>query len=263
MDEDGVWMAAIENPSRFKYVDNEGEHRESVAHHRECVGALLFSDEELVDSPASQIKFLGHKSILTIISRVLTMEKLELTGDEYVSRLEAADVSEDFEDMPALVDVSNPSDYEGAEVFGADIKSNHQNDENNLYGDLPKLEEVSDSSDDEDSYMEDIYDATDDLLNFLDEADEILAVDTLGEAYTKIYGCATLVNAAGINDGVETELYYSGASRQMSPYRSRLENYKRIEENSMTSAAKRSFQAIGVGNLRIQIPNGKNTTTIL
>jgi hypothetical protein len=35
---------------------------------------------------------------------------------------------------------------------------------------VPELEEVSDSSDDEDSYMEDIYDATDDLLDFLDEA---------------------------------------------------------------------------------------------
>jgi hypothetical protein len=180
-----------------------------VAHHRECDGALLFSDEELVDSPASQIKFLGH---INPDDYFESSDNGELTGDEYVSRIEAADVSENSEDMPALVDVSDPSDYEGAEVFGADIRSNHQNDENNLYGDLPKLEEVSDSSDDEDSYMEDIYDATDDLLNFLDEADEILAVDTLGEAYTTTYGCATLVNAAGINDGVETELYDSGAS---------------------------------------------------
>jgi hypothetical protein len=85
----------------------------------------------------------------------------------------------------------------------------------------------------------------------------------LVEAYTTTYGCATLVNVAGINDGVETELDDSGASRHMSPYRSCFKNYKQIEGKSITAADRRLFQAIGVGNLHIQIPNGKNTTTIL
>ena len=58
-------------------------------------------------------------------------------------------------------------------------------------------------------------------------------------------------------------LYDSGASRYMSPYRSRVKNYKWIEGKSITAADKRLFQAIGVGNLCIQISNGKNTTTIL
>jgi len=85
-------------------------------------------------------------------------------------------------------------------------------------------------------------------------------VDTLGEAYTTTYGCATLINAAGINDGVETELYDSGALWHMSLYRSHFENYKRIKGKSITAADKRLFQAIGVC---IQISNGKNMITIL
>jgi hypothetical protein len=126
-----------------------------------------------------------------------------------------------------------------------------------------EVSDSSDSSDDEDSGMEGIYNAIDEIISFLGEADEPLVVDTLGDAYTMTYGYATLVNAARLNDGIETELYDSGASRHMSPYRSRFENYKQIEGKSITAADKRLFKAIGVGNLRIQIPNGKNTTTIL
>jgi hypothetical protein len=71
------------------------------------------------------------------------------------------------------------------------------------------------------------------------------------------------INAARINSGVETEWYDSGELHHMSPYRSRFEGYKRIKGKSITAAGKQLFQAIGVGNLHIKIPNGKNTTTIL
>jgi hypothetical protein len=88
-------------------------------------------------------------------------------------------------------------------------------------------------------------------------------VDTLGEVYTMTYGCATLINAAEINNGVETELYDSGALCHMPPYQLHFENYQQIEERSITAADKQLFKAIGIGNIRVQIPNGKNTTTIL
>jgi hypothetical protein len=71
-----------------------------------------------------------------------------------------------------------------------------------------------------------VYDAIDDITG---EADEPLAVNmyTLREVFTTTYGCGTLVNTARSNDRVETELYDSGASRHMSPYRYRFENYER------------------------------------
>ena len=154
-----------------------------------------------MSSPASQIDFLDEIDFANYFE---SSDNGELTGDEYLSHIEAADVSENSEDMPALVNVLDSSDDESVEISGTDINSNGKNNENNLYEDLPELEEIFDSSDDKDSYMEDIYNATNDFPNFLDEADKTLAVDTLGEAYTTTYGCATLVNAAGINDGVGT-----------------------------------------------------------
>jgi len=174
-------MAAIKDLSRFNYVDEEGEQGESVTHHRECDGALLFSDEELVDSTASQIEFLGHINADDYFESSYIRE---LTEDEHIFCMEQADVSDNSKDMPALVEVLDSSDDKGAEVSGADINSNHHNNENNLDGDLPELEEVSDSSDDEDSY---IYNAMDDLLDFPDEAEEFLAMDTLEEAYMVTY----------------------------------------------------------------------------
>ena len=255
-DEDGVWMAAVEGLGRIGPVDNEGEQGESVAHYRKCDGKLLFSDEELDDSPTSLINFLGPIDPTDYFE---SPDDWELSGDEYTTPIEIADISED---IPALMDVSDSSDDECGEISQADINSNNQDKEDDIYGDLPNLEEVSDSSD-EDCHKEDIDNGTSKGCTFSGDEDKVLARDTLGEAYTTTYGCATLVNVAGINNSVETELYDSGASRHMSPYRSRFENYKQIEGKSITAADKRIFQAVGVGNLRVKIPNGENTTTIL
>ena len=77
-----------------------------MAHYRECDGALLFSVEELVNSPASQINFLDQIDPADYFE---SSDNGELTGDEYLSHIEAADVSENSEDMPALVDVLDSS----------------------------------------------------------------------------------------------------------------------------------------------------------
>jgi hypothetical protein len=63
--------------------------------------------------------------------------------------------------------------------------------------------------------------------------------------------------------GVETELYDSGASRHMTADRDRLENFVSIVPKAIAAAEKRYFQATGKGNLRIKIPNGKTTSSIL
>ena len=82
-------------------------------------------------------------------------------------------------------------------------------------------------------------------------------------AETSTFDAAMLANTEGNNDGIQTELYDSGASRHMSPYRDHFENYTSITPKPITAADKRFFQAVGKGDLRIKIPNGSSATTIL
>ena len=77
------------------------------------------------------------------------------------------------------------------------------------------------------------------------------------------YACATLINVKG-GESTKTELYDSGASRHMSPYCERMENYVLIAPKLITAADKWYFQAIGKGDLHIQVPNvDGNSTSIL
>ncbi|KAH7917350.1 hypothetical protein BV22DRAFT_991660, partial [Leucogyrophana mollusca] len=58
------------------------------------------------------------------------------------------------------------------------------------------------------------------------------------------------------------ELFDSGASRHMSSYRDRFIDYTPIPPKPIIAADKRTFEAIGKGDILIELPNGKNTTTI-
>jgi hypothetical protein len=59
------------------------------------------------------------------------------------------------------------------------------------------------------------------------------------------------------------ELYDSGASRHMSPFRERFTSYQSIPPRAITTADKRTFYAIGTGDLQIEVPNGQSTTSVL
>ena len=97
---------------------------------------------------------------------------------------------------------------------------------------------------------------------FEDEEMIDLAIDK-GEDGLTSFDAAMLVNVGGCVEGFQTELYDSGASRHMSPYRDHFENYAPIAPKSITAADKRYFQAVGKGDLRIKIPNGPGMTTVL
>jgi hypothetical protein len=62
---------------------------------------------------------------------------------------------------------------------------------------------------------------------------------------------------------VEIELYDSGASRHMSPFRHRFINYRSIDPRPITAANAHTFYAIGAGDLQIDVPNGTSTTPVL
>ena len=61
----------------------------------------------------------------------------------------------------------------------------------------------------------------------------------------------------------EAELYDSGASRHISPFRQRFTTYRPITPRPISTADKRIFYAVGIGDLHIEVPNGAKTTPIL
>lgn len=63
--------------------------------------------------------------------------------------------------------------------------------------------------------------------------------------------------------GAEIELYDSGASRHMSPFRHRFRNFHSIPPRAITAADHRTFYATGTGDLQIDVPNGDTTTPII
>jgi transposase InsO family protein len=62
---------------------------------------------------------------------------------------------------------------------------------------------------------------------------------------------------------IKTELYDSGASRHMSPFRDKFISYRSIEPRAIKTADKRLFYAIGAGDLQVDVPNGATTSSVL
>jgi len=93
---------------------------------------------------------------------------------------------------------------------------------------------------------------------YIEESDE----DTLngdGEVDTDSQ-LEHVASSAGDN---EAELYDSGASRHISPFRQRFLTYRSIPPRPIAAADKCKFYAVGTGDLQIQVPNGAFTTPII
>jgi hypothetical protein len=60
-----------------------------------------------------------------------------------------------------------------------------------------------------------------------------------------------------------TELYDSGASRHMSPFQDHFVSYHAISPRMIVAADKQTFYAVGTGDLKIEVPNGKSLTPIM
>ena len=99
------------------------------------------------------------------------------------------------------------------------------------------------------------------LFQFSDDEMTSLIEDH-GEDGLTTFDTSMLVNIGGAK-GVQTELYDSGASCHMSPYRDHFEEYVTITPKSITAVDKQYFQAVGKGNLHIKILNSTSTTTVL
>ena len=104
-------------------------------------------------------------------------------------------------------------------------------------------------------------DEVDDWLTEVDE--DVLNPDVLEEeeAAFSSYDYATLASTSTSDENVE--LYDSGASQHMSPYHDQFINYQPITPKPITAADKRTFSAIGRGDLQIEVPNGSNQKRFL
>jgi transposase InsO family protein len=89
-----------------------------------------------------------------------------------------------------------------------------------------------------------------------------LKVDQDDEARTFTFTAAMLANS-GTSSSLEAELYDSGASRHMSPYRQKFINFVSIQKKVLTAADGGTFEATGKGDIYITLPKGKTTTRIL
>ncbi|KAF8195171.1 hypothetical protein K438DRAFT_1587216, partial [Mycena galopus ATCC 62051] len=54
----------------------------------------------------------------------------------------------------------------------------------------------------------------------------------------------------------ELEIYDSGATQHMTPSRHRLTNYRAIQPRGILAADSKKFEAIGMGDMCVQVPNG-------
>ena len=150
------------------------------------------------------------------------------------------------DDMPALQTASDSSDSE------SDSDSNYEfvprSDSELEYCDIP-LDEPSEQADGLDD-------------NVLAGFDNVLAgFDNDNDAYTT-FSYAMISNEGGA-PLTETELYDSGASRHMSPFRDRFINFTEIAPKSISAADQTSFKAVGKGDMYIELPNESATTKIL
>jgi transposase InsO family protein len=168
------------------------------------------------------------------------------SGDEFWF----SDNEDDSQDPRGVIPVKQDVIYAANELPEGSVDVSDEDD------DLPALQSQSESSFDED----DLSDDGDEPATAPGPGDADRS-DTDDASTTLPFAC--IANSNGGPGDNETELYDSGATRHMSPHRNQLENYEEIAPKSITAADQRSFQATGRGDLRISIPNGEETTSML
>ncbi|KAF8149571.1 hypothetical protein B0H34DRAFT_667586, partial [Crassisporium funariophilum] len=105
---------------------------------------------------------------------------------------------------------------------------------------MPGLQDVGESDDEEDQ------------VEF--KISNQLVPDLVDKAYTSFNAGSLTTNGNG-STLIDIDLYDSGASRHMSGHRHRFVTFKEIEPRPISAADNRSFNAIGQGDIYINVPN--------
>lgn len=148
---------------------------------------------------------------------------------------------------PEFMDTDTSNDNIFSYINNLDISSVTEDESESI----PDLESVLDSTVVDEDVEE--VEASEDLV---DES----AIDKGNELITHTFAAIALAN---IDSTLETELYDSGASCHMSPYKHNFINFIPIQTKILTTADGGCFEATGKGDMHISIPVGKSTTTIL
>src|ERR1700678_2572448 len=176
------------------------------------------------------------------------------------SLLSDENFEEDSIDLPAQhIPDADPADKERLRsiLFSCKPDTLQKPDDDN--DSMPGLKSVSDSESDCNSMPglqpnsdSDYDDSESDTESSLDD-----------ETYPDTSFTGAVLEVTAETRKAESDLYDSGASRHITPFRHRLLNFTPIASRPIQAADKRVFHAHGKRNMRIHIPNNGSTTTIL
>ena len=269
-DEEGVWMAVANDSGDEEMANNEFEDF-TISNDD------LFFFQDDMDSEEEDIINLSAR-----LKKLLNIPSYDIPFDPFDIQ-DPTESSDDDEKGATAMQVSSESDNE-VEInpywskikvdilqgLGAPVETSSFDTDSDSMPDLVTMSRSDDSliifiltppdSCCSEYSVKDNFDEG--LDSFSDEEMNELVVDE-GEDGCTTVDAAMLVNVGGSAEGVQTELYDSGASWHMSPYQEHFENYVSIVPKSITAADKRYFQAIGKGDLHVKLPNSHMTTTIL
>lgn len=73
---------------------------------------------------------------------------------------------------------------------------------------------------------------------------------------------AAVITGEVQNDAPRSELYDSGTTRHITPFRDEMTNFVKIPPRSFSAANKSGFSAVGMGDLVVDVPNGVDTSKL-
>ena len=89
------------------------------------------------------------------------------------------------------------------------------------------------------------------------------AEEPVDHAFSTIASFSVANTTASDDPSEQVEIYDSGATCHISPYIDAFTDFEFIEPKSISAADKRTFKAVGKGNLHIRIPNGDGFTPVI
>jgi len=137
---------------------------------------------------------------------------------------------------------------------------------------------ISSDSDDEIPGLIDVPDSDDECIPGADEScDWFSVVDEdeypfgrssyssswdFDEIFEETASAAAVSNSQSAESMLRTELFDSGCTTHMTPYRDELENFKEIPPKLFRAANEQDFKAVGKGELVVEVPNGVDVSEL-
>ena len=163
---------------------------------------------------------------------------------------DSSDDSHSASSMPGLMSVSDSSDKGdvGSDYNEDDWFSDVGDDLNTPWGDGCDTDELSGINSEGSSFVDiDLESVGEMSNNEIRDSPDIIEPDDVANA--------AMDRALNANE-IRTELYDSGTTRHISPYRNLFDNYVEIPPKLLSAANKWKFAAIGKGDMVIKVPNG-------